>query len=277
MTDPRQAARLISFDGVTKRFADGTMALRRVRCDVGRGQFCVVLGSSGAGKSTLLRSVNGLVEPTEGRVQVGGETVEKKSLRRIRPRIGMIHQQFNLAPRLSVAKNVLTGALPEMTTASALLHLFSSIHKRRACEWVARVGLGEEHLTRRAQDLSGGQQQRVGIARAFMLDPWVVLADEPVASLDPKTSRDILTLLKQASKERLTTVLCSLHQVELGREFADRIIGMRAGQIVFDGLPDALSEAVLQQIYGSDRLSDFREIEDGMSPAPAGFLWQARA
>ena len=234
----------------------------------------MVLGSSGAGKSTLLRTINGLVTPTRGQVRVNGEEVQAKALARIRPRIGMIHQQFNLSPRLSVAKNVLAGALPAMNTAAALLHLFPSIQRRRACQWIARVGLGEEHLRRRAQDLSGGQQQRVGIARAFMLDPLMVLADEPVASLDPKTSRDILGLLKEASKERQTTVLCSLHQVELAREFADRIIGMRAGQICFDGAPETLSDPVLRQIYGVQE--PCAKIDDAPAPLGDGMLWPAR-
>jgi phosphonate transport system ATP-binding protein len=273
MSDPRDAP-LLAFDGVMKWFDGGAVALSGVTCQVARGEFCVILGPSGAGKSTLLRTINGLVTPTGGQVRLDGETVEAKILPRLRPRIGMIHQQFNLSPRLSVAKNVLAGALPAMSTAAALLHLFSPLHKRRACEWIARVGLNEEHLTRRAQDLSGGQQQRVGIARAFMLDPLLVLADEPVASLDPKTSRDILTLLKQASKERRTTVLCSLHQVELAREFADRIIGMRAGQVIFDGLPDALDEPALRQIYDQHKAN--AEGDEASVPL-GGMLWPAQA
>lgn len=267
-------APLIAFDRVTKRFAKGTVALRGVSCQIARGEFCVILGPSGAGKSTMLRTVNGLVAPTEGQVHVAGEAVETKTLARLRPRIGMIHQQFNLSPRLSVAKNVLAGALPEMSTLAALLHLFSPRHKRRACDWIEKVGLAEEHLTRRVQDLSGGQQQRVGIARAFMLDPLVVLADEPAASLDPKTSADILRLLKQASKERGATVLCSLHQVELARQFADRIIGMRAARVVFDGAPDTLHEAELRQIY--DAPKPFSDHDDAALPL-GGVLWPAQA
>lgn len=266
---------VLGFYDVTHRFADGTVALRDVSCKIGRGEFCVILGSSGAGKSTLLRTVNGLVKPIQGRVQLDGENVEKRTLARLRPRIGMIHQQFNLSPRLSVAKNVLAGTLPALSTAAALLHLFPAPHKRRACELIARVGLDEEHLTRRAQDLSGGQQQRVGIARAFMLDPLIVLADEPVASLDPKTSRDILSLLKQASKERQTTVLCSLHQLELACDFADRIIGMRAGQIIFDGAPAVLSEPVLKQIYGGPE--PIAKIDETPAPLGSGILWPAQA
>lgn len=247
MSDHR-ASPMVAFNNVMKTFPDRTVALRGVSCGVDRGEFCVILGSSGAGKSTLLRTVNGLVAPTRGQVWVNGEEVEAKALVRLRPRIGMIHQQFNLSPRLSVAKNVLAGALPAMNTAAALLHLFPSVQRRRACEW---------------------------IARAFMLDPLVVLADEPVASLDPKTSRDILGLLKQASKERQTTVLCSLHQLDHAREFADRIIGMRAGQILFDGAPETLNDSVLRQIYATQ--DPVAELHDVSVPHGNGIPWPARA
>jgi phosphonate transport system ATP-binding protein len=240
---------MLSFVDVGKVFPDGTRALRSVTLHVPRGQFCVVLGPSGAGKSTLLRLVNGLVEATAGRVQVDGVAVTRTTLRAVRPRVAMIHQQFNLSPRLSVAKNVLAGSLPAVSTARALLHLFPAGLRRKACELIARVGLEPEHLHRRASDLSGGQQQRVGIARAFILDPAVVLADEPVASLDPNISRDILALLRQASKERGATVLCSLHQVDLAREFAERVVGVHSGEIVYDGPAADLDDATLTLIY----------------------------
>jgi phosphonate transport system ATP-binding protein len=245
---------MLGFLQITKVFPDGTQALKSVTLHVPRGQFCVVLGPSGAGKSTLLRLVNGLVTPTSGKVIVDGVEVVPRTLFSLRRRIAMIHQQFNLVSRLSVAKNVLAGALPLVSTPRALLHLFPRRRRRKACELVARVGLGEEHLTRRASTLSGGQQQRVGIARAFMLDPAVVLADEPVASLDPNTSRGILALLKEASKERGATVMCSLHQVELAREFADRVVGMNGGEVVYDGSPSDLDDATLTLIYHQTKL-----------------------
>jgi phosphonate transport system ATP-binding protein len=172
-------------------------------------------------------------------------------LRRIRPQVAMIHQQFNLSLRSSVATNVLSGVLPSISTWRAMMHLFPSAYRRKACELLAAVGLGEEHLRRRVSNLSGGQQQRVGIARAFMLDPVVVLADEPVASLDPKVSRDILSLLKHESRVRDTTVLCSLHQVGLARQFADRVVAIRGGLVAFDGHPDKLDEAATAAIYGA--------------------------
>ena len=244
---------MLAFHGVSKTFPGGVSALCDLTLHVPRGQFCVVLGPSGAGKSTLLRLVNGLVEPTAGELRVDGTPVTRRTLRRVRPRVAMIHQQFNLSPRLGVLKNVLAGALPVISTGRALLHLFPRPLVRRACELVAQVGLGEEHLYRRASDLSGGQQQRVGIARAFILDPAIVLADEPVASLDPNISRDILSLLREAAKERGTTVLCSLHQVELAREFADRVVGVHSGTVVFDGPPTDLEEATLTLIYHQTR------------------------
>jgi phosphonate transport system ATP-binding protein len=240
---------MLSFVKVGKVFPGGTRALQSVTLHVPRGQFCVVLGPSGAGKSTLLRLVNGLVEPTAGAVRVDGVPVTRKTLAVVRPRVAMIHQQFNLSPRLSVAKNVLAGSLPAVSTPRALLHLFPAGLRRKACDLVKRVGLAAEHLHRRASDLSGGQQQRVGIARAFILDPAVVLADEPVASLDPNISRDILALLRQASKERGATVLCSLHQVDLAREFAERVIGVNSGEIVYDGPATDLDDATLTLIY----------------------------
>jgi phosphonate transport system ATP-binding protein len=241
---------MILFDKVELRFAGGVAALDGVTLEVPRGEFCVVLGPSGAGKSTLLRTVNGLATPTDGAVWLNGVRLTPKTLAALRPRIGMIHQQFNLVPRLDVATNVLTGALPAVPLWRALLGLFPADLQRRACDRLADVGLEEEHLARRADELSGGQQQRVGIARAFMLDPAVVLADEPVASLDPPAGRRVLGLLKRQARERNATVLCTLHQVELAREFADRIVGLADGRVVFDGPPAALDANAVLGIYG---------------------------
>ena len=242
----------LRFTDVRKVFAAGAVAVDRVSFDVPRGQFCVVLGSSGAGKSTLLRLVNGMVEPTEGTVEFDGLTVDRKSLPKIQPRIGMVHQQFNLVPRLSVLNNVLAGALPSISNLRALLGLFPEALRRRACWLLSEVGLDEEHLYRKAANLSGGQQQRVAIARAFILEPQLVLADEPVASLDPEISRVILRLLRDESRKHDSTVLCSLHQVELAVEFADRIVGMSQGRVVFDGLPADFDEAARLALYNNE-------------------------
>ena len=228
----------------------GTRANHNVAFDVPRGQFCVLLGPSGAGKSTILNTVNGLVMPTQGRVLLADEPVTLKNLAEVRSRIGMIHQQLHLVPRLSVLYNVLSGLLPVTPTWKALLKLFPEDQQRKACKLLEEVELEEKQIYRRASELSGGQQQRVAIARAFVNDPDVVLADEPVASLDPTVSRQVLGLLRAASRHRDTTVLCSLHQVEFAIEFADRIVAFRAGKVVFDDRPSALTSDVLQRIYG---------------------------
>ena len=247
---------MIEFQNLAKIWPDGTQALSDVSLQVPRGQFCVVLGPSGAGKSTLLRAVNGLMRPTQGRIVIDGSPFGPDTERELRQRVAMIHQHFNLTLRMSVAGNVLAGLLPVVSTGRALLGWFTPEHRAKACALLERVGLDPKHLQRRAGELSGGQQQRVGIARAFMLDPEVVLADEPVASLDPKISRDILTLVREAARERNTTVLCSLHQVDLAREFADRIVGMRDGRVVFDGAPAEFTDERVQQLYAGAHWED---------------------
>ena len=240
------------FEGVAKAYPDGVAALDGVSFTVPDGQVCVILGPSGAGKSTLLRCVNGLVLPSAGRVLIDGTAVGPKTLPRFRPSIGMIHQGFGLVARASVAANVVAGALPRVSTWRALAGLYPRPYQRKACDLLADVGLAEIHLRRRAGELSGGQQQRVGVARAFMLDPAVVLADEPVASLDPQTSADILALLVREARARGSTVLCSLHQIDLALRFADRIVALRAGRVAFDGPPAALAPRVIARLYGGD-------------------------
>ncbi|MDX1934953.1 MAG: phosphonate ABC transporter ATP-binding protein [Capsulimonadales bacterium] len=245
---------LVRFSQVTKRYESNgtvTLATDRVDLDVPAGQFCVLLGASGAGKSTLLKMVNGLVTPTEGTIRFQETEVNARTLRKIQPQVGMVHQSFHLVPRLSVIENVLSGSLARVGALRALLNQFPETYQRKACQLLARVGLSEHHLYRRARDLSGGQQQRVAIARAFILDPPLILADEPVASLDPATSRDVLNLLRDAARERNTTVVCSLHQVEFARMFADRIVGMRAGRIVFDGTPEEFDSEAEDMVYDS--------------------------
>jgi phosphonate transport system ATP-binding protein len=240
---------MLKFHSVSKRYDDGTQALSEVHLDIPQGQFCVLLGSSGAGKSTLLYMVNGLVTPTTGQVEIGGKALNRANMKSIRRTVGMVHQQFNLTPRLSVAMNVLSGALPFVSYLRAAAMWYPRVLRERACKLLAEVGLSPEHLTRRVSELSGGQMQRVGIARAFMLEPQVLLADEPVASLDPRVSRDIMVLLRDEAKRRGTTVVCSLHQPELAVEFADRIIALKGGTLVFDGTPEQLVAAGLDSIY----------------------------
>lgn len=256
---------MLTFDRVTKRFPDGTEAIRSVSLHVPKGQFCVVVGPSGAGKSTLLRMVNGLCMPCEGDVWLDGERITPKSLPRSRRKVAMVHQQFNLTPRMSVAMNVLSGALPQVALWRAASGWFPAHLREKACRLLDEVGLGPEHLKRRVSDLSGGQQQRVGIARAFMMDPLVLLADEPVASLDPRISHGILELLHRQSRNHGTTVLCSLHQPELAREFGDRIVGISEGSLVFDGTPEQFTDSVCEWLYHGalDRLEP-----DASAPPP---------
>jgi len=239
----------IRFDALCKTWPDGTRALDQVSLTIPAGQFCVLLGHSGAGKSTLLRCVNGLEAPTGGEVSIDGRKVDRTSLRTLRRRIGMIHQHFGLVPRASGAANVMAGAAPALPLWRILTGLYPSRFRQRVCELLQAVGLEENHLRRRAERLSGGQQQRLGLARAFILDPAIILADEPVASLDPAISRDVLALLRSQARERGATVLCSLHQLDLARAFADRIVALHRGRVIFDGPPEALEERDLAVIY----------------------------
>ncbi len=242
---------LLILHNVTKRYPDGTVAVDNVTLSVPAGQFCVLLGASGAGKSSLLKMVNGIVTPTSGTIRFQEIEITPRTLCRVQPHIGMIHQSFHLVPRLSVLDNVVCGALARIGLLPSIFHLFPRTLERKACRLLERVGLSEKHLYRRAMELSGGQQQRVAIARAFIIDPVLILADEPVASLDPTISRDVLSLLRDAARERNTTVVCSLHQVELARAFADRIVGVRAGRVVFDGPPEIFDAAAEEEIYSA--------------------------
>lgn len=239
----------IRLDGVSVRYANGVLGLDRLSLHVPAGQFCVVLGSSGAGKSTLLKTVNGLVAASEGTVGVGGRAIDRRSLPALRARMGTIHQHFGLAQRADVATNVIAGAVQRMPLWRALVGAYPEPLRDRACSLVAAVGLEERHLATRVDKLSGGQQQRVGIARAFMAEPGVILADEPVASLDPRTSREVLELVKLQARVQGATVLCSLHQVDLARAFADRIVAMQGGRILFDGPPAMFDDYDAVRIY----------------------------
>lgn len=245
----------VQLTAVGKTYPGGAAALDDVSLDIPAGQVCVLLGASGSGKSTLLRCLNGLVTPSAGLVLLDGVQLTKASLPQLRRRIGMVHQSGALSPRLDVARNVLAGALAETSATRALLGLFTQDQKRRAASLVASVGLDEQHLARRAGDLSGGQQQRVGIARALMAGPSLVLADEPVASLDPRTGAEIASLLVAETRKRGATLVCSLHQLDLARGMADRIVALADGRIVFDGSPSRLRETDVARIYGA-RLED---------------------
>ena len=240
---------MLNFESVSRVYDDGTKAVNNVSLHIKAGEFCVLLGPSGAGKSTLMNMVNGVVEPTSGSIKIGNLVFNKQNKSEIQRRIGMIHQQLHLVPRLSVLHNVLSGLLPNVGLFRSLLKSFSFEDQRRACELLDEVGLEEKHLLRRASDLSGGQQQRVAIARAFIPNPEVVLADEPVASLDPAMSRSVLNSLKTAAQHRGVTVICTLHQIDYALEFADRIIALRKGEVFFDGHPSKLDERTQAELY----------------------------
>lgn len=242
---------MLVFDRIAKTWPGGARALDDVSFVVPRGAFVVLLGPSGAGKSTLLRMVNGLVSPSSGAVVVDGLPVRRDTLAAVRRRVAMVHQQFNLVERLSVAANILSGAVAAVPGWRAALWWYPPELRRRAWELCRAVGLTEREFFRRAATLSGGQQQRVGIARALILEPALLLADEPVASLDPVIAREVLALLRDLARARGTTVLCSLHQIDLARDFADRIVGLGGGRVVFDGPPEALTETAIARIYGA--------------------------
>lgn len=227
---------VISLRDVTKDFGGGVLGLDNVNLDIEEGQITVLLGLSGSGKSTLLRHLNGLHMPTTGEVVVLGQDLSKLSsskMRRIRKDIGVIFQHFNLIGPMSVLENVCTGYLGSLRGPRLSLMMYPKNVRAEALEKLDRVGLADRAF-QRADTLSGGQQQRVAIARALMQYPKVLLADEPVASLDPVSSKEVMELLTQITNEDGLTVVCSLHQVQLAVDFADRIVGLRSGRIVLD-------------------------------------------
>lgn len=242
---------MISIRNLRKSYG-GNHVLHGIDMDVKAGEFVVMLGLSGAGKSTLLRCMNGLNQPDSGQLQVGGiDLMRRHSRRELARHVAMVFQHHNLVQRLSVRKNVLTGRLGQVGTLASMLQLFrqSDIALADAC--LQRVGLAHK-ADERTEALSGGQMQRVGIARALAQQPQVILADEPVASLDPKTARSVLQYLRDATRELGIAVVCNLHQVDYAREFGDRIVGLSQGRMVFDGVPAMLDEAALNAIYSGE-------------------------
>ncbi|WP_050873812.1 phosphonate ABC transporter ATP-binding protein [Comamonas testosteroni] len=242
---------MISIRNLRKSYGSNHV-LHGIDMDVKAGEFVVMLGLSGAGKSTLLRCMNGLNQPDSGQLQVGGiDLMRRHSRRELARHVAMVFQHHNLVQRLSVRKNVLTGRLGQVGTLASVLQLFrqSDIALADAC--LQRVGLAHK-ADERTEALSGGQMQRVGIARALAQQPQLILADEPVASLDPKTARSVLQYLRDATRELGIAVVCNLHQVDYAREFGDRIVGLSQGRIVFDGVPAMLDEAALNAIYSGE-------------------------
>jgi len=250
---------LLKIEHLTKIYDDGTVALKDVTFDVEDGEFLIVLGLSGAGKSTLLRCINRLIEPTEGTITWNGTDItaaDGTGLRRIRRKIGMIFQAFNLVERSSVLTNVLSGRLGYSSTWSSILGRFPRQDVEMAKRNLDRVGIAPL-AHKRADELSGGQRQRVGIARALMQEPELMLADEPVASLDPVLAHSILRYLEQLNKEDGITVICSLHYMDLVRRYATRVVGLKDGRVVFQGVADEITDERFKEIYGqeAERLS----------------------
>jgi phosphonate transport system ATP-binding protein len=253
---------ILEIKDLHKTYGAKTQVLRGINFQIEQGEFVCIIGLSGAGKSTLLRCVNRLIEASSGAVLVpralSGVSAEgakmdvlklnAEELRLLRRKVGMVFQQFNIVKRLSVIENVSSGGLGYQPGLRSVLRIFSRDEKRRALTNLERVGL-LDHAYKRADQLSGGEQQRVAIARTLMQQPAIILADEPVASLDPRLSRVVLDILKRVCREDGITALVSLHALELTREYADRIIGLKQGQIFFDGRPRDLTDAIVDSVY----------------------------
>jgi len=253
---------ILSLKNVSKTYATGTRALDDISLDIQRGEFVVLIGLSGSGKSTLLRCINRLVEPTGGTIVFDGVDVTKAKgaeLRNIRRRIGMIFQQFNLVKRSSVFSNVLSGRLASRPLWRSLVMRPTRDEVAAAFENLERVSIVDKAYAR-ADALSGGQQQRVGIARALMQKPVVMLADEPVASLDPATSHSVMKYLEEINKQDRITVICSLHFLSLARRYGTRVVALKGGKVAFDGLPRDIDERRFKEIYGEDAV----EVEIGV-------------
>lgn len=245
---------MIEFKGVSKIYPNGTQGLKDINLQIKKGEFIVIVGLSGAGKSTLLRTINRLNEISEGEIIVNDQSItaaKGKELYRIRRDIGMIFQNFNLVGRSSVMRNVLTGRVGYHSTVKMILGLFPKKDKEMTLDALERVGLKEKAYVR-ADELSGGQQQRVSIARALAQEATVILADEPVASLDPLTTKQVMDNLARINKELEITMVVNLHSVELARKYATRIIGLRDGGVVFDGPVSEATEAAFAEIYSKE-------------------------
>ena len=245
---------ILRIEDLTKVYDNGVRALTDVSFTVPAGQFCAIIGLSGSGKSTLLRCINRLIEPTSGRIIFDGVDVTAANdaeLRRARRRIGMVFQHFNLVHRSPVITNVLAGRLGYTSPVWSLINRFTNDDMAKARAQLERVGLADK-AENRADALSGGQQQRVGIARALMQDPRLILADEPVASLDPVLAHSIMRHLEEINQQDGVTVLCSLHFLDLVHAYADRVIALNEGQLMFDGPPEEIDDRKFKDIYGQD-------------------------
>ena len=239
---------MLEINNLKKTFENGSPALKGVDLKINKGEFVSILGPSGSGKTTLLRTINGLETSTGGEIYFDNKKVNNNNILEVQKKTGMIFQEFNLVNNLSAINNVLTGLLNSSNKFLSLFYLFSKEQKIEALRSLETVGLLEKSHNR-SDELSGGQRQRVGIARAIIKKPLLLLADEPVASLDPKSSNLILSLLKKINQEFGTTILCNLHQVDLAKKYSDRVVGLMDGKIIFDEKSVNINEAYLKKIY----------------------------
>ncbi|MED9958337.1 MAG: phosphonate ABC transporter ATP-binding protein [Christensenellales bacterium] len=242
---------MIEFKHVSKTYPNGVKGLEDVNLTIDQGEFVAIIGLSGAGKSTLIRTINRMIDITDGQLTVDGVdvmTLRGKSLRRFRRKIGMIFQSFNLVTRSTAIKNVLTSMVPDMNFFSVLLGLFTKKQKMQALEVLDKVGILDKAYTR-CDQLSGGQQQRVALARTLNQSPTIILADEPVAALDPVTAHQVMNDFKRINEEMNISILINIHHVDLALKYATRVIGIRAGRIVFDGPTASVTQELLDEVY----------------------------
>ena len=239
---------MLEINDLKKTFENGSPALKGVNLKINKGEFVSILGPSGSGKTTLLRTINGLESSSGGEIYFDNKQVNNNNISEVQKKTGMIFQEFNLVNNLSAINNVLTGLLNSSNKFLSLFYLFSKKQKIEALRSLETVGLLEKSYSR-SDELSGGQRQRVGIARAIIKKPLLLLADEPVASLDPKSSNLILSLLKKINQEFGTTILCNLHQVDLAKKYSDRVVGLIDGKITFDEKSSNINETYLKEIY----------------------------
>lgn len=249
---------MIKFDNVNKIYPNGLHALKNINLEIQQGEFVAIIGLSGAGKSTLLRTVNRMHDITDGVLTVNGQEVNNlkgKELRKFRRGVGMVFQSFNLVTRTSVVKNVLTSRVPDMPLWKSIIGLYSKEDKVIALEALDKVGILDKAYVR-ADQLSGGQQQRVALARTLAQNPEIILADEPVAALDPITAVQVMDDFKRINEELNMSVLINIHHVDLALKYADRVIGIKAGEIVYDGPSSEVTHDVLTEIYGRELAQD---------------------